>query len=71
MFTHKINPPLSNIQIELLRLYATGISDENLKELKVIIAKFLLEKAREKADKIWEDRNYDQNTINNLLNAGD
>ena len=34
------NPPLSNVQLELLKLYATGVSDETLLELKKTMAKF-------------------------------
>lgn len=65
----KIAPqPLSNMQIELLKLYATGISDENLAEIKDVIAKFLFEKAQDKADAIWEEKNYNQNTLDKWLN---
>jgi len=71
MLPNNIHPPLSNIQMELLKLYATGISDEHLKDLRIVIAKFLLEKARKKADKIWEERAYSQDTINHLLNGED
>lgn len=63
MTSEKVNPPLSNLQMELLKLYSTGISDDNLKELKIVIAKFLLEKARKKADEIWDERDYSQETI--------
>ncbi len=55
----------SNMQAELLKLYATGISDENLAEIKEVIAKFLFEKAQDKADKIWEEKKYNQDTFNN------
>ena len=65
----KIAPqPLSNMQVELLKLYATGISDENLAEIKEVIAKFLFEKAQDKADKIWEEKKYNQDTLNKWLN---
>lgn len=60
--------PLSNIQVELLQLYSEGIPDEYLTELKDLIAKFLFEKARNQADKIWEQKKYNQNTLNQWLN---
>ncbi|MDR6560474.1 MULTISPECIES: hypothetical protein [Arcicella] len=53
-----IKPPLSNVQLELLKLYATGVSDETLLELKRTMAKFFLDKVRQSADKIWEDKGY-------------
>ncbi len=65
----KIAPQqLSNMQVELLKLYATGISDENLAEIKEVIAKFLFEKVQDKADKIWEEKKYNQDTLNKWLN---
>ena len=60
--------PLSNIQLELLKLYSTGIPDEYLIELKGIIARFLFEKARKKADLIWEEKGYSEKTIQKWLN---
>ncbi len=60
--------PLSNLQLELLKLYSTGISDEYLLELKDLIAQFLFEKARNQADQIWDEKGYSQTTIDQWLN---
>ena len=60
--------PLSNMQQELLQLYATGISDEHLLELKNIISKFLFDKATVKADEVWKKKGYDQDAITSWLN---
>ena len=65
---NKIRPPLSNVQMELLKVYATGIPDKYLLELKDLIAKFLFEKARNKADKIWDKKGYSDKTIQRWLN---
>ena len=66
----KIAPqPISNVQSELLKLYSTGIPDEYLDELKDIISKFLFDKARDRADKIWVEKGYNQDTIDNWLNG--
>jgi hypothetical protein len=51
-------PPFSNIQLELLKLYATNISETDLLEIKRFLARFFMKKAVLEADKIWEDRNY-------------
>ena len=63
-----VNPPFTNVQQELLKLFATDIPEEHLKELRGVIAKFLLEKARDKADAAWDERGYDEKTIERLLN---
>lgn len=60
-------PPLSNIQIELLKLYSVGISDENLLELKKIISKFLTQKMRDEADRVWIEKGYSEKNINEWL----
>lgn len=62
--------PLSNIQMELLKLYSTGISDENLNAIKTIISQFLFEKSINEADAIFEEKKYNSETINKWLNKG-
>lgn len=58
MNTLKASPPLTNLQVELLELFDMKLSEQELIELRQIVAKFLLDKARDKADKIWDERNY-------------
>jgi hypothetical protein len=60
--------PLSNVQQELLSLYATGIPDEYLLELKNVISKFLFDKATSKADEVWAEKGYTTGTITSWLN---
>ncbi len=56
------NPPLSNMQLELLKLYATNISDADLLEVKRHLARFFMKKAVEEADKVWDERKYTNKT---------
>jgi hypothetical protein len=60
--------PLSNVQVELLKLYSTGIRDEQLLEIKDLIANYLFEKSVNQADKLWEEKGYNQETITHWLN---
>ena len=64
-------PPLSNIQIELLKLYSVGVSDEVLLELKKIMSKFLMQKMRDEADKVWLEKGYTEKNINEWLGKTD
>ncbi len=59
---------LSNLQIELLKLYRTDLSEQELKQLKIVLAKFFADKTIKEADKIWEEKKYDQNTVESWLN---
>ena len=64
-----VKAPLSNVQSEMLKLFSSDIPEEHLIELKKVIADFLLEKARDKADKIWDKKGYSDEKLNNLLNS--
>ena len=48
---------MSNLQLELLRLYGNGVSDESLREIKAILAKYFADKATDAMDKVWEEKN--------------
>ena len=48
---------LSNLQLELLRLYGNDVSDETLREVKSILARYFADKATEAMDKVWEEKN--------------
>lgn len=50
--------PLSNIQLELLKLYSVGVDEQTLVDLKKEMAKFFLKRLRNEADKVWEEKNY-------------
>ncbi len=47
---------LSNVQLELLKLYSTNLSVEDLDELKRELAVFFARKAIAGAGKIWEEK---------------
>ena len=67
MQKQSINLPLSNIQAELLKLFSFDIPEPQLIELKKIIALFLLEKARDKADEIWDKKGYTNEILEQML----
>ncbi len=62
-----INPPLSNIQTELLKVFSADIPETHLLELKNIMARFLLEKAQDSADKIWQEKGYSDEKLRDIL----
>ena len=65
--SYPMNPPLSNIQVELLKLFSVDIPDKHLLELKSMIARFLLDKARDKADIIWNEKGYSDEKLKQIL----
>ena len=47
---------MSNLQLELLRLYGNGVSDESLREIKTILARYFADKATDAMDKVWDEK---------------
>jgi hypothetical protein len=60
--------PLFNIQQELLNLYATGLPNGYLTELKNTISTLFFNKATAKADEVWVQKGYNTRTITSWLN---
>ena len=67
VLSHNIQPTLTNVQVELLKIFALHLPDEQLQELKLVVARFLMEKARDRADKIWVEKGYDETRLEKLL----
>ena len=66
----QISPPLSNMQYELMRLYAMNVSEEDLSNIRRMIAKYFWKKTIAEADKIWDERGYSNELMDEWLNEG-
>jgi hypothetical protein len=62
-----LSQPLSNLQLELLKVYSSGVPDEWLSDIKEMLARYLLEKARDEADRIWLAKAYSETHIDQWL----
>lgn len=60
--------PLSNVQLELLKLYSTNLSEKDITELKDVLARFYAEKSIELADNVWQQKGYTAEDMNSILN---
>lgn len=67
MTTIQLDKPLTNLQVELLKLFARDMPEEKLLALKQLISDYLLDMAREEADKAWDEKGYDENTVKKWL----
>lgn len=54
---------MSNLQLELLRLYGNSVSDESLREIKIILAKYFADKATDAMDQIWDEKGLTEQTM--------
>ncbi|MCB9033404.1 MAG: hypothetical protein H6553_06170 [Chitinophagales bacterium] len=68
MSNSTIQSNLSNLQLELLKLYASGVNDEELLEIKQLLSKYFLKKAVNEATKVANEKNYTPTDFDNWLN---
>ena len=54
-----IPQPFNNAQLELLKLFADNVPEEDLLAIKELISRYFFEKAKNEADKIWEAKEMD------------
>ena len=65
--TH-LTTPLSNMQLELLKLFSRDIEDADLLALKRLIVKYLAKKASQLADNVWDEKKWTNKDMEKLLN---
>lgn len=62
-----IQTPFNAAQQELLQLFAAGLSDEELRELKQILLDFKFRRVTTLADKVWDEKGWDDETVEKIL----
>jgi len=53
---YSIPQPFSNLQLELLKLYARKVSDRDLLQIKTLLGQYFADKASDLADQVWEEK---------------
>ena len=59
---------LSNMQLELLKLYANDLPDRQLHDIKLLLAQYFAQKATEAMDIQWEERGLTEQDMVNWTN---
>ena len=59
---------MSNVQLELLKMFSYNLPEDELQELKQTLVKFFAQRIRKRADAIWQERSYTAETMENWLN---
>lgn len=54
---------LSNIQLELLKVFSVDISEEQLKEIKTLLTKYFANKITDEMDKLFNDNEWGEEQI--------
>ena len=67
MTTINLEKPLTNLQFELLKLFARNVPEDRLLAIKELISDYLLDAARDEADKVWKEKGYTEATVKEWL----
>lgn len=54
---------LTNLQLELLKVFSYQLSHQQLVDVKNLLASYFAAQATQEMDRLWEERNWDSNTI--------
>jgi hypothetical protein len=59
---------LTELQLEIIKLYSTEMEPQELLKLKQVLAKFFAQKATNEANQIWDDQNLSDQMMDSWLN---
>lgn len=59
---------LTNVQIELLKLFQYNLPEKQLAEIKNMLTKYFAKSATAEMDKLWDENSWDNNTMNDWAN---
>jgi hypothetical protein len=54
---------LTNLQVELLQTFAYALPDEQLAEIRQLLAHYFLDKADVEMNKLWRENGWNEDTI--------
>lgn len=54
---------MSNLQLELLKVFSFDLDDEQIIEVRDLLAKYFAEKATEEMDRLWDKNEWSEKTI--------
>jgi hypothetical protein len=60
---------LNSVQIHLLKMFSRPIKETDLVEIKTLLSNYYAKKVDEESDKIWDEKNMNQDKIQKLLNT--
>lgn len=62
-------PQMSTLQLALLKTFSRDVSDEDVREIKRLITRYFAQKATKGADQVWEEQEWDDKKVDELLNS--
>lgn len=62
-----INQPLTNLQLELIKLFSLNLSDEQLMGIKQTLSAYFAERAANEMDRLWDEKKWSNETMDSWL----
>ena len=59
---------LTNLQLELLKVFSYQLNQQQLADIKNLLSHYFAEQATQEMDKLWEENNWDNNTMLEWVN---
>ncbi|NIM14146.1 MAG: hypothetical protein GTO45_19055 [Candidatus Aminicenantes bacterium] len=59
---------LTNLQLELVKLFSYNLNEKQLLEIKDLLAKYFADKATQEMDKVWQEKGLTNETMDTWLN---
>lgn len=59
---------LSNLQLELLKLYSTGIPEQQLLDIKLMLAAYFAETIDREISLLWDEKGWNDSTLESWKN---
>ena len=65
----QLKQPLSNVQLEILKTFSYQLSEEELLELREVIAGYFANKAIQAANQVWEEKGWTDQEVEKMLHT--
>ena len=62
-----IDKPLTNLQLELIKLFSLNLSEPELLAVKRLLATHFADRATEEMDKLWDANDWSDETMDGFL----
>ncbi len=61
--------PLSNVQLELLKVFSRNVSDEDLLKIRRFLTRYFADKAIQAANKVWDEKGWTDEDAERMLHT--
>jgi hypothetical protein len=61
--------PLTNLQLELLKFFSLELNEDEMDKLRKLLLDIIVERLDTEVDKVWEERGYTEETVNEWLHT--